>query len=91
MILPIGLNSAFPVCWQCGERHSMFDECKAVTRSRKQMDTPERVTDFLAKYEDFVRWYYGERCEDDEKDCCVCQAWKAFDKFADDVMEKEPV
>lgn len=54
------------------------------------MDTQERITDFLARYEDFVRWYYGERCEDYEPDCCVCQGWKVFDKFADDVVEKEP-
>lgn len=28
MILPIGLNYPFPLCWKCGERHSVFGECE---------------------------------------------------------------
>lgn len=98
MVLPIGLNNAFPVCWQCGKRHSMFSECEVVTGSRKMNveklirdDPQDKITDFLRHYEDFVRWYYGERCDSYEADCCTCQGWKAFDKFADDVVEKEPV
>lgn len=51
----------------------------------------EKVTDFLHLYEDFVRFYYGERCEEYEANCCICKAWKVFDKFADDVTEKETV
>lgn len=28
MVFPIGLNYAYPYCWKCHERHSMFVECK---------------------------------------------------------------
>ncbi len=51
----------------------------------------ERVTDFLAQYESFVRWYYGERCPEYEKECACCKAWRVFDRFADEVTEKEDV
>jgi len=33
----------------------------------------------MSKIEEAIKFYWGERCADTEKDCVICQAWAQYD------------
>ena len=51
------------------------------TANRLPADELEEVDDVGVKMiEEALREYWGERCEDYEAGCVVCEVWEAFDK-----------
>ena len=64
-----------------GVRVVKEEEGLTYTANRLPADELEEVDDVGVKMiEEALREYWGERCEDYEAGCVVCEVWEAFDK-----------
>ena len=46
-----------------------------------------------SRIDEFEKWiigYFGTKCEDYNKDCCLCQIWKVWDKLKKLVEQGKP-